>query len=89
LQVLLNVIDFRMNIQDAVDAPRFHHQWKPDKLYLEPGISPDTVALLEDMGHQVDYSPGIVLARISAILSDGGWLQGAADPRWTGKAAGY
>ena len=65
LQVLLNVIDFRMNIQDAVDAPRFHHQWKPDKLYLEPGISPDTVALLEGMGHQVDYSPGIVLARVN------------------------
>jgi gamma-glutamyltranspeptidase len=41
------------------------------------------------MGHQVDYSPGVVLARINAILSDGGWLQGAADTRWTGKAAGY
>ncbi len=89
LQVLLNVIDFHMNIQDAVDAPRFHHQWKPDILYLEPGISPDTVALLQARGHQVDYSPGIVLARISAILSDGGWLQGAADTRWVGKAAGY
>jgi len=89
LQVLLNVIDFHMNIQDAVDAPRFHHQWKPDKLYLEPGISPDTVALLEDMGHPVDYSPGLVLARVNAILRDGGWLQGAADSRWVGKAAGY
>ena len=89
LQVLLNVIDFHMNIQDAVDAPRFHHQWKPDRLYLEAGISPDTVALLEAMGQQVDYSPGVVLARISAILNDSGWLQGAADPRWTGKAAGY
>jgi len=89
LQVLLNVIDFHMNIQDAVDAPRFHHQWKPDKLYLEPGISPDTVALLQARGHQVEYSPGIVLARISAILSDSGWLQGAADSRWVGKAAGY
>jgi gamma-glutamyltranspeptidase / glutathione hydrolase len=89
LQVLLNVIDFHMNIQDAVDAPRFHHQWKPDKLYLEPGISPDTVALLQARGHRVEYSPGVVLARISAILSDGGWLQGAADSRWVGKAAGY
>ncbi len=89
LQVLLNVIDFRMNVQDAVDAPRFHHQWKPDKLYLEPGISPDTVAILQDMGHQVDYSPGVVLARVNAILSEGGWLQGAADSRWVGKAAGY
>ena len=89
LQVLLNVIDFRMNVQDAVDAPRFHHQWKPDTLYLEQGISPDTVALLQDMGHQVDYSPGVVLARINAILSDRGWLEGAADSRWVGKAAGY
>jgi gamma-glutamyltranspeptidase/glutathione hydrolase len=89
LQVLLNVIDFHMNIQDAVDAPRFHHQWKPDKLYLEPGISPDTVALLQVRSHQVEYSPGLVLARISAILSEGGWLEGAADSRWVGKAAGY
>jgi len=89
LQVLLNVIDFRMNVQDAVDAPRFHHQWKPDKLYLEGGISPDTVAILQDMGHQVDYSAGVVLARVNAILSDGKWLQGAADSRWVGKAAGY
>ena len=89
LEVLLNVVDFHMNVQDAVDAPRFHHQWKPDKLYLEQGISPDTVAILQDMGHQVDYSPGLVLARVNAILSDGGWLQGAADSRWVGKAAGY
>jgi gamma-glutamyltranspeptidase/glutathione hydrolase len=89
LQVLLNVIDFHMNVQDAVDAPRFHHQWKPDTLYLESGISPDTVALLQARGHHVDYSPGVVLARISAILNDGVWLQGAADSRWVGKAAGY
>ena len=89
LEVLLNVIDFHMNVQDAVDAPRFHHQWKPDKLYLEPGISPDTVAILQKMGHQVDYSPGVVLARVNAILSEGGWFAGAADSRWVGKAAGY
>ena len=89
LEVLLNVVDFGMNIQDAVDAPRFHHQWKPDRLYLEPGISPDTVALLKARGHEVEYSPGVVLARVEAILIDAGWLQGAADSRWVGKAAGY
>jgi gamma-glutamyltranspeptidase/glutathione hydrolase len=89
LQVFLNVADFGMNIQDAVDAPRFHHQWKPDRLYLEPAISPDTVALLRRRGHQVETSPGVVLARVEAILADGGWLQGAADGRWVGKAAGY
>jgi gamma-glutamyltranspeptidase/glutathione hydrolase len=89
LQVLLNVIDFGMNIQDAVDAPRFHHQWKPDRLYLENGISPDTVALLKARGHAVEYSSGVVLARVEAILIDAGWLQGATDSRWVGKAAGY
>ena len=56
LQVILNVVDFRMNVQDAVDWPRFHHQWMPDKLYLEQGVSPDTVALLKGMGHDVESS---------------------------------
>ena len=89
LQTLLNVIDFRMNIQDAVDAPRFHHQWMPDKLYLEQGIAPATVTRLKALGHDVEYSPGVVLARVEAILAEGGWLYGAADSRWIGKAAGY
>ena len=90
LQVILDVIDFGMNVQDAVDAPRVHHQWLPDKLYLEPGISPDTVALLKSRGYDVDYSPGVVLAQVAAIVSDGGWLQGGIDGRTpAGKAAGY
>jgi gamma-glutamyltranspeptidase / glutathione hydrolase len=90
LQVILNVIDFGMNVQDAIDAPRFHHQWQPDKLYLERGVSPDTVALLRARGHQVDDSAGVVLAQVEAILSEGGWLQGGLDGRREGKAAaGY
>jgi gamma-glutamyltranspeptidase/glutathione hydrolase len=102
-QTVINVLDFGMNIQDAVDAPRIHHQWKPDVLMLERGVSPDTVAILQAKGHKVDYSPGVVLARVEAILVDpewtpgqkpagsgkAGWLQGAADGRWVGKAAGY
>jgi len=89
-QVILNVIDFGMNVQDAVDAPRVHHQWLPDKLYLERGISPDTVALLKARGYDVDYAPGVVLAQVAAIVSDGGWLQGGSDGRSAaGKAAGY
>jgi gamma-glutamyltranspeptidase/glutathione hydrolase len=89
-QVILNVIDFGMNVQDAVDAPRVHHQWQPDKLSLERGISPDTVALLKSRGYEVDYTPGVVLAQVAAILNDGGWLQGASDGRSAaGKAAGY
>jgi gamma-glutamyltranspeptidase / glutathione hydrolase len=90
MQVILNVIDFGMNVQDAIDAPRFHHQWQPDKLFLERGISPDTVAILKSRGYEVDYSPGVVLAQVAAILSDGGWLQGGSDGRSAaGKAAGY
>ena len=90
LQVILNVLDFGMNVQDAIDAPRVHHQWQPDRLSLERGISPDTVALLKSRGYDVDYAPGVVLAQVAAIVSDGGWLQGGSDGRSAmGKAAGY
>jgi len=90
MQVILNVIDFGMNVQDAIDAPRVHHQWQPDKLSLERGISPDTVAILKSRGYDVDYAPGVVLAQVAAIVSDGGWLQGGSDGRSAmGKAAGY
>jgi len=89
LQVILNVVDFGMNAQDAVDAPRIHHQWQPDTLYLEPGISPDTVALLKSRGYDIDHAPGLVLARVEAIVNSGGWLQGGSDGRASGKAAGY
>jgi gamma-glutamyltranspeptidase / glutathione hydrolase len=90
LQVLLNVVDFHMNVQDAVDWPRFHHQWMPDVLYVQKGISPDTVKLLRGMGHNVsvlESTSGV--AQVEAILNDGGWLQGASDPRSNGKAEGY
>ncbi len=90
LQVILNVVDFGMNVQDAVDAPRFHHQWLPDKLSLERGISPDTVAILKSRGYDVDNASGVVLAQVAAIVNSGGWLQGASDGRTAaGKAAGY
>jgi len=90
LQVILNVVDFGMNVQDAVDAARVHHQWLPDTLSLEHGISPDTVALLQARGYTVDYAPGVVLAQVAAIVNDGDWLQGGSDGRSAaGKAAGY
>lgn len=89
LQVFLNVVDFKMNLQDAVDAPRFHHQWQPDVLSLERGISPDTAILLRVRGHKLDDSPGVVPAQVNAIIRDGSWLLGASDDRAGGKAAGY
>lgn len=87
LQVFLNVVDFRMNMQDATDWPRIHHQWLPDEIRLERGVSPDTIALLEQRGHQVRRAGSI--GEMAAILADGEWLQGAADPRTEGTAKGY
>src|SRR5579883_15537 len=90
LQVILNVVDFGMNVQQAVDFPRFHHQWIPDQISMEPGFSPAAVALLQARGHKVDLmSPGRVMSSVEAIVNDGGWLQGAYDRRRPGKAAGY
>jgi gamma-glutamyltranspeptidase / glutathione hydrolase len=89
LETILNVIDFGMNAQEAVDAPRFHHQWQPDRLSLEKGFSPDTIALLKTRGHAIDESSGAVSSVVEMIVNDQGWLQGAADGRRPGKAAGY
>jgi len=87
LQVMLNVIDFGMNIQEAVDQPRFHHQWMPDTLSLERGFSPDTMALLKERGHTIGKISNVAL--VEAILIQDGWLQGASDGRASGKAAGF
>ena len=66
LLTILNVIDFGMNIQDAIDFPRFHHQWLPDRIQFEKnGISPDTAALLKQRGHTLAenaFGQGVVQA---------------------------
>ena len=88
LQVLLNVVDFGMNAQQAIDAPRFHHQWRPDKLYLERGISPGTAELLKARGHIVEYDGSV--ARVEAIRVLQGRLEGGSDGRgYDGKAGGF
>lgn len=89
LQVLLNVIDHNMNIQSAVSVPRVHHQWLPDQISIEQGISPDTVRLLEAKGHKV--VPTSAMGAIQSILIDsGGTRHGGADPRRsTSSAMGY
>jgi gamma-glutamyltranspeptidase / glutathione hydrolase len=87
LQVIVNVIDFGMNIQDAVDFPRVHDQWKPDRLEVKRGVSPDTIGALKRMGYSIDEENDD--AWVGAIEISGGWLQGAPDGRDEGKAAGY
>ena len=89
LQVILNVLDFKMNIQEAIDFPRVHHQWKPDEIYVENGASPDTVAALRAMGHKVVF-PGYADGLVEGIVIDEGWLQGGAEIRSVqSKAKGY
>ncbi|SFM20490.1 gamma-glutamyltransferase [Marinobacter zhejiangensis] len=89
LQVLMNVIDHGMNIQSAVSAPRIHHQWLPDEIRIENGISPDTITLLQDMGHTVETRSA--MGAIQSIhIGDDGILYGGADPRRsTSSAQGY
>ena len=54
LETLMNVVDYGMNMQEAVDAPRLHHQWLPDEVYVEPfALSPDTAKILGDMGYTI------------------------------------
>jgi gamma-glutamyltranspeptidase / glutathione hydrolase len=93
LEMMLNVVDFGMNIQDAIDRPRFHQQWLPDKLFVEDGISPDTIALLRERGYRVAPMHELVpeldfVAEVEAIEVKDGDLQGAYDGRATGKVAG-
>ncbi len=87
LQAIVNVVDFGMNVQEAINFPRFHHQWMPDQLSLESGFSPDTIQLLKARGHAIHMRP--YANDMNAIISDGGWLEGATDPRRAGRAAGY
>ncbi|MBK8944679.1 MAG: gamma-glutamyltransferase [Ignavibacteriae bacterium] len=92
LQVILNVIDFGMNIQEAVNAPRIHHQWMPDIIYLEEfAISQDVKLNLENMGYKFSDRNNTfrVLGSAQSILIDGEKIYGAADPRRGGLAIGY
>jgi gamma-glutamyltranspeptidase/glutathione hydrolase len=87
MQVILNVLDFGMNAQEAVDQPRIHHQWMPDTLSIEKTVSPDTMELLKQRGHTL--RPAAAIGEVQTIVLDGEWIQGANDGRVEGKAKGY
>lgn len=101
LEAIVNVIDHGMNIQEAIDAPRIHHQWLPDTVYIEPfGLSPDTEKLLAGMGYHLDLADqtwgqaaGILVGGKSlAEIEKGGGARynGAIDSRAaSGEALGY
>ncbi|NNF05031.1 MAG: gamma-glutamyltransferase, partial [Rhodothermales bacterium] len=91
LQVILNVIDFDMNVARAVEAPRIHHQWLPDETDFERGyFSPDTERLYANLGHRIDYRGSQGSAMCIWIDHESGALFGAADSRsYNGRASGY
>jgi len=88
VQVILNGLDHGLNAAEAVAAPRIHHQWLPDELRVEQGISADTLAVLKARGHVV--VPGRTMGLSETIFAKEGILSGAADPRQrNAAAAGY
>ncbi len=89
LQTILNVIEFGMDIQDAVDAPRFHHQWLPDLLQVEKTLlSRNKMKKLSELGY--DLKTVSDFGRVEAIVfNQDGTLSGHSDKRGSGKALGY
>jgi len=79
LQVILNIIDYNMNLQSAVNNPRMHSQLWPEEIGVEQGISVDTINLLKKMGNTV--TPYAAMGAAESVMSDGQYVYGAADPR--------
>jgi gamma-glutamyltranspeptidase/glutathione hydrolase len=91
LHTILNVVDHGMNAQEAVDAPRFHHQWLPDRIQFERhGLSPDTQALLRAWGHTLSPVSAQGVAEVIVVSRRDGKLEGGVDRRAPdGGAVGY
>ncbi|MCL4167245.1 UNVERIFIED_CONTAM: hypothetical protein GTU68_002701, partial [Idotea baltica] len=91
MQVIMNVVDHKMSLSDAVGKPRFHHQWQPDRIIVERhGFSPDTLNLLRTRGHKefVVMPFGRGIGDANSVMQVEGSLQGMADPRSAGAAVG-
>jgi gamma-glutamyltranspeptidase/glutathione hydrolase len=85
LQVIVNVLDYHMDVAAAVAAPRLHHQWLPDEVRIERGFADDTLAELKAMGHHLIEPMGQTSANSIAVMPNG--LLGAPDPRTRGAEA--
>ncbi len=87
-QSIVNVIDFGMNTEDAVDKPKFHHQWLPDTVYLEKGFNENTERKLKNMGYKTEMRSAIGRTELIKVLPDGKF-EAAADIRGDDSVSGY
>jgi gamma-glutamyltranspeptidase/glutathione hydrolase len=89
LLTILNVVDWQMDPQAAVSAPRYHHQWDPNTLRVEPDFAGEVISALEALGHAVDRSSRTwSAAEVIVVDSESGNHLGGADPRTDGAAVG-
>ena len=91
IQTILNVYEFNLGMQEAVNAPRFHHQWLPDIIIMEPkGFSSELIVELEKKGYNINQEKTKIIGKVDAILRlPNGKLEGGADYRGDDKAVGF
>jgi gamma-glutamyltranspeptidase/glutathione hydrolase len=91
LQTILNIHEFNMTAQQAVDAPRFHHQWLPDVVMFEPNMFDDTlIKAIQDLGYEIIVRENVITGKVNAILKlPDGKLEGGADHRGDDTASGH
>jgi gamma-glutamyltranspeptidase/glutathione hydrolase len=87
--IIIGVVDFSLDIEEAVDAPRFHHQWLPDQILVEDRLSPDTMNILRSKGHRLNVEHFWGDGECIMIDPKTGERLGASDGRNNGKAVGY
>ncbi len=87
-QTIINILDFNLSTEDAVDLPKFHHQWLPDEVYLEKNFPATTASVLEKMGYKIIARNGIGRTEVIRVLADGSF-EGVADNRGDDDAEGY